>query len=66
VPSGFRSNTVTTGKKQSQVSQNGKSLARHGNRLGFSSAEGTVNVRRIQNASEYLEEELVRLVGCMV
>jgi hypothetical protein len=29
-------------------------------------AENNIGHRRIQNASEYLEEELVRLVGCMV
>jgi antitoxin (DNA-binding transcriptional repressor) of toxin-antitoxin stability system len=29
-------------------------------------AGGVQGARRIQNASEYLEEELVRLVGCMV
>jgi hypothetical protein len=28
--------------------------------------ERPITCRRIQNASEYLEEELVRLVGCMV
>ena len=29
-------------------------------------AGGVQGARRIQNASEYLEEELFRLVGCMV